>query len=123
MANVPQDEAGDIACVLYQKDIREADDFDGMNGSKVAISHNNAAAESVLDIRILENEDGLQYVFDYAVSRYKEETMSEFQALFQRVISAIVHADTDSYTFAQLTKDVRGKKGLMQKIKEVFAKK
>ena len=49
--------------------------------------------------------------------------MSEFQKLFKRVIAAIMNANTDAYTFEQLKRDVRGKKGLMQKIKEVFAKK
>mgnify|MGYP002508613034 CR=1 FL=1 len=88
MATIPQDEEGDIACVLYQRDIREADDFDGMNVNKVEIAHNNAAAQSVLDIQILDGEDGLQYVFDYTVGQYKQETMSEFQNLFKRVVAA-----------------------------------
>ena len=124
MATIPQDEDGDIACVLYQKDIREADDFDGMNVNKVEIAHNNAAAQSVLDIQILDNEDGLQYVFDYATSRYKQETVSEFQNLFGRVVSAIVNnTNTDGYDFEHLKKDVCDKKGLMQMIKDTFAKK
>ena len=91
--------------------IREADDFDGMNVNKVEIAHNNAAAQSVLDIQILDNEDGLQYVFDYAASRYEVETMTEFQNLFKRVVVAIVNnANTDGYDFEQLKKDVCSKK-------------
>ena len=124
MATIPQNEEGDIACVLYQKDIREADDFDGMNVNKVEIAHNNAAAEAVLDIKILDDEDGLRYVFDYAAGRYERETMTEFQNLFRNVIAAIVNnANTDSYDFEQLKKDVCGNRGLMQKIKAIFAKK
>ena len=124
MATISQDEDGDIACVLYQRDIREADDFDGMNVNKVEIAHNNAAAQSVLDIQILDNEDGLKYVFDYAANRYEKETMSEFQNLFKRVVTAIVsNANTDGYYFEQLKKDVCGNKGLIQKIKDTFVKK
>ena len=124
VATIPQDEEGDIACVLYQRDIREADDFDGMNVNKVKIAHNDAAAEAVLDIKILDDEDGLQYVFDYAAGRYERETMTEFQNLFRSVIAAIVNnANTDGYTFAQLKKDVCGQKGLLQRIKGIFAKK
>jgi hypothetical protein len=124
MASMPQDEDGDIACVLYQRDIREADDFDGMNVKKVKIAHNNAAAQSVLDIQILDGESGLEYVFDYAAGRYKQETMSEFQNLFKRVVAAIVNnANTDGYDFEHLANDVCGKKGLMQKIKDIFAEK
>ena len=124
MANVSQDEDGDIACVLYQRDIREADDFDGMTVNKVAVAHNNAAAQSVLDIKILDNEDGLQYAFDYESSRYEKETMNEFLNLFKRVVAAIVtNANTDGYDFEHLKKDVLRKKGLTQKIKDIFAKK
>ena len=124
MATIPQDEDGDIACVLYQKDIRQADDFDGMNVNKVEIAHNNAAAQSVLDIRILDGDDGLQYVFDYEASRYEKETMSEVQNLFKRIVAAIVNnTNTDGYDFEHLKKDVCNKKSLKQKIKDTFAKK
>ena len=123
MATIPQDEEGDIACVLYQRDIREADDFDGMNVNKVEIAHNNAAAQSVLDIQILDNEDGLQYVFDYAVGRYKQETMSEFQNLFKRVVAAIVNnINTEEYNFEQLKKDMCVKENLIQKVKAIFSR-
>ena len=119
----PQNEEGDIACVIYQKDIREGDDFVEINMERVKIAQNDAAAQSVLDIQILDGEDGLQYVFDYAAGRYKKETMSEFRNLFKHVVAAIVNANTDGYTFEQLTKDVCGKKGIMQKTKGIFARK
>jgi hypothetical protein len=48
--------------------------------------------------------------------------MSEFQNLFKSVVAAIVNnTNTEGYTFSQITKDVRGKKGLLQKIKDIFA--
>ena len=110
MSNVPQDEEGDIACVIYQRDLRETGNFMGIPVESVEIVHNNAAAESVLDIQILEGEEGIQYVFDYSASRYEQETMSRFQNLFQQVIAAIVNnANTEGYTFAQLKQDVAGK--------------
>jgi hypothetical protein len=114
---------GDIAAVLYQRDLRDVGDFGGLTVEEIEIRQNKAASQTILDIQILDGEDGLQYVFDYAASRYKKETMSEFQKLFKRVIAAMMNANTDAYTFEQLKRDVRGKKGLMQKIKEVFAKK
>ena len=93
----------------------------GINVDTVEIAHNNAAALSVLDIQILDGEDGLQYVFDYSASRYEQETMSEFQSLFMRVVAAIVNnANTDGYDFEQLKKDVLGKKDLWQRIKGIF---
>ena len=90
---------------------------------EIEIRQNKAASQSLLDIQILDGEDGLQYVFDYSASRYKKETMSEFQNLLKRVVAAIVHANTESYTFKQMKMDVRGKKGVRQRIKGIFAKK
>ena len=113
----------DDTCILYQRDLRDVGDFGGLTVEEIEIQQNKAASQTVLDIQILDGEDGLQYVFDYAASRYKKETMTEFQNLVKRVIATIVSANTDGYTFAQLTKDVCGKKGLMQKIKDIFANK
>jgi hypothetical protein len=124
MANVPQDEDGDIACIIYQRDIRDGDDFAEIDMKEIEIAHNNAAAQSVLDIQILDDDDGLRYVFDYSASRYEHETMTEFQNLFKRVVSAIVNnSNTDGYDFLQLKKDMCVKGSLIQKIKAIFTKK
>ena len=123
MAIKPQNEEGDIVCIIYQRDIHEAEDLVEINVNTVEITRNNETAQSVLDIQVLDGEDGLRYVFDYAAGRYEKKTMSEFQDLFRRVVAAIVNANTDVYTFEQLKKDVRVKKGLAQKIKNIFAKK
>jgi hypothetical protein len=123
MASIPQDEEGDIVCVIYQRDIREAEEFVGMSMKPVEIAHNNAAAQSVLDIQILDGEEGLQYIFDYAASRYEQETISEFQKLYKRVVAAIIHSDNDGYTFAQLQKDAVGKKSLLNTLRALFFKK
>ena len=112
----------DDTCILYQRDLREIGDFGGLTVEQIDIRQNKAASQAVLDIQILDGEAGLQYVFDYAASRYDEETMTTFQNLFKKVVAAIVNnANTDGYDFGQLTKDVHGKKGLLQKIKDIFA--
>ena len=109
----------DDTCILYQRDLRDIGDFGGLDVEQIDIRQNKAASQTVLDIQILDGEAGLQYVFDYAASRYKKETMSEFQNLFKSVVAAIVNnANTDAYTFEQLKRDARGKKGLLQRIKE-----
>ena len=109
----------DDTCILYQRDLRDIGDFGGLDVEQIDIRQNKAASQTVLDIQILDGEAGLQYVFDYAASRYKEDTMSEFQNLFKSVVAAIVNnANTDAYTFEQLKRDARGKKGLLQRIKE-----
>ena len=114
---------GDITNLLYQRDLRDVGDFGGLSVEQVDIRQNKAASQTVLDIQILDGEDGLQYVFDYAASRYEQETMVKFQALYKRVVAAIVNANTDGYTFKQLKKDVCGKKSLWQRIKDIFTRK
>lgn len=113
----------DDTCILYQRDLRDVGDFGGLTVEEMEIQQNKAASQTVLDIQVLDGEAGLQYVFDYAASRYEKETMSEFQNLYKRVIATIVNANTDGYTFTQLKKDVLGQKGLMQKIKDIFSEK
>ena len=113
----------DHTCVLYQKDLH-AGDFGGLNVDLVDIRQNNAASQSVLDIHIFDHEDDLQYVFDYSASRYDQQTMTEFQKLFKRVIAAIVHnANNEGYQFSNLMNDLCGKKGFVHKIKEIFSRK
>ena len=64
------------------------------------------------------------YVFDYAASRYEDETMVEFQNLYKRVVDAIVNDDNaDGCSFKELKEHVCGKKNLLQKIKDIFSKK
>ena len=115
---------GDDTCVLYQRDLREVGDFGGLDVKQMDIRQNKAASQAVLDIQILDGEAGLEYVFDYAASRYEQETMNDFQILFKKVVAAILNnTNTDGYDFEHLKKDVCGKKGLMQKIKDIFANK
>jgi hypothetical protein len=113
----------DVTCILYQRDLRDVGDFGGLTVDQMEIRQNKAASQTVLDIQILDGEDGLQYVFDYAASRYELETMMAFQDLFKRIVAVIVHTDMDGYTFEQLKRDVCDKKGLVQKLKEIFSKK
>ena len=115
---------GDITCVLYQKGLPEAGDLGGLNVKPVEIKQNNAASQTVLDIQIFDNDDSLQYEFDYAASRYDAETMDEFRNLFNRVVAALIHnANTDGYQFKHLMNDLGVRKGFADKIREIFAKK
>ena len=124
LENKPLVVDGDLVSFLYQRDLREVGDFGGLNVEKIDIRQNEAASQTVVDIQILDGEEGLNYTFDYAASRYDRETMEEYQKLFKRVVATIVkNYDTEGYTFKQLKKDVCGKKSLAQKIKALFSKK
>ena len=86
---------GDIASVLYQRDLREVGDMGGLAAETTEILQNKPASQTVLDIQILDGTEGLQYVFDYAASRYEQETMLTFQDLFKRVVATIA-GDTNA---------------------------
>ena len=88
---------GDVASVLYQRDIRDAGDLDGMKIETVDIRQNNAASQSVLDIEILDSDLGLRLSLDYASSRYERSTMERFRELFLRITAVLVHADGAEY--------------------------
>ena len=106
----PQIVDGDVTGVLYQGDLFDLDIFGGLNVEMVDIRQNSAAAQTVLDIHILDGKDGLEYKFDYAASRYKEETMRDFQKLFRCTVAAMAHnVNAEGYTFNKLKKDVCGK--------------
>ena len=113
----------DDTCILYQRDLREIGEFGGLTVEQLDIRQNKAASQAILDIQILDGEEGLKYVFDYSASRYKEDTMIAFQKLFGNIVTAIVNnADTDGYSFKELKGYVRGKKNLLQKLKDIFSK-
>ena len=111
----------DDTCILYQSDLRDVGDFGGLSAEQMEIRQNKAASQAVLDIQILDGEEGLKYVFDYAASRYEKETMSAFQELFNRVVGAIAdNANTDGYSYKQLKEYVRGKKKFLQKLRDIL---
>ena len=113
----------DSVCIIYQKDLY-AGHFGGLNVEQVPVKQNNAAAQTMLDVHILDHSENLEYVFDYAASHYDQQTMGQFQDLFKRVVAAIVHnATSEGYLFKNLASDVNDKKSLTQKIKKLFGKK
>lgn len=84
-ANVFKD---DMVCLLYQQDIRDIGDFDI---EQVDIKQNNAAAENIMDIQVLDGEDGLVLVIDYASSAYKEESIDRYITIFKSVIKNLIY--------------------------------
>ena len=124
MASKPQTEDGDVICVIYQGDLHEADVLPGIDVTPIDVAHNKAAAMSILDIQILEGEDGLEYVFDYAAARYEEKTMLAFSELLKYVVASLTeNTNTERYTFKALKREVREKKRTARKEKHNASKK
>ena len=115
---------GDVAYVLYQRDIRDVGDLGGMEIETVDIRQNRAASQSVLDIEILDSDLGLRLSLDYASSRYNRETMERFRELFTRIAAVLVHADGAEYiTVKGLRDEVQKNHSFFRKVIAAFSKK
>ena len=114
----------DITAVLYQRDIRDAGEMDGMEIETVDIKQNKAASQSVLDIEILDSEKGLRLSLDYASSRYEQTTMERFQELFVRLTAYLVHSvGAEDITVGKLRDEVQRNHPFFKKLVGVFSKK
>lgn len=97
----------DVAYVLYQRDFHDLGKLDGIGIEKVDIRQNRPAAQSVLDMEILDSGDGFLLSTDYASSRYENTTMDRFCKLFTRIAVVLVSTDSENYlTVKQLRDEV-----------------
>ena len=90
----------------------------------IDIRQNQAASQTVLDIEILDGEDGLEVMFDYASSKYKFESMDKFKDLFIRVVHTMAEYTTQSDISVQdIKKEVINKENIVKKVVSIFTKK
>ena len=114
----------DAAYLLYQQDIRDNGSFGDMEIETIDIRQNQAASQTVLDIEILDGEDGLEVMFDYASSKYKFESMDKFKDLFIRVVHTMAEYTTQSDISVQdIKKEVINKENIVKKVVSIFTKK
>ncbi|MDO4477650.1 MAG: AMP-binding protein [Lachnospiraceae bacterium] len=97
---------GDVACVLYQDDLRSLDDMPGLLG-EVELPDEKAASQAVMDVEILNTEDGLMMAAHYAASRYNPETMERYRRTFCATIDALLeHLEDDDVIIRELARDI-----------------
>ena len=98
----------DVAYVLYQQDLHDVGSLNGIRVETVGIRQNKPAAQSVLDMEILDSGDGFVLSMDYASSRYEAATMECFRKLFIRIAALLVSADRETdMTVKQLRDEVQ----------------
>ena len=115
---------GEAAYLLYQQDIRDMGGLDGMEIESVEIRQNQAASQTVLDMEILDGEDGLMLMMDYAASLYRDETMDRFKELYVRTVQAMVtHNSQNDVTVGELRKKLTDKENFFIKIVSKFRRK
>ncbi len=115
---------GEAAYLLYQQDIRDMSEMDGMNIEAVDIRQNQAASQTVLDMEILDGKDGLQLMIDFAASKYRDESMENFKNIFVRIGQALVtHNSQEDVTIGELRKKLTDKKNFFIRIAGKFRRK
>ena len=96
----------DLECVLYQDDLRELGEIPGLLG-EVELEQNYAASQNVLDLEILNSQEGMQVMIDYAASRYDEASIRYYAKIMCSVIKALVNrADDEKATVKTILGDV-----------------
>ena len=80
---------GDTACVLYQNDIRNLQKVPGLMG-EVELENKRLASQTVMDIEILNRDEGIVMVIDYAASLYKQKSIDRYCRIYSAVIDALV---------------------------------
>lgn len=98
----------DMVCFLYQEDLRDGSSVPGIE--MVDIRQNNAAAENVLDVQVLDGKDGLILLMDYCSSLYDKESMEEYSSIFLATVDSLceLHSD-EEVTFKDLKKAIKKK--------------
>ena len=93
----------EAAYLLYQQDIRDMGGMDGMEIETVDIRQNQAASQTILDMEILDGEDGLELMIDYAASRYEDASIDVFKDAFLKVAHSLVtHNSQKDVTVGEL---------------------
>ena len=112
------------AYLLYQRDIRDMGGLEGMNVETIDIRQNQAASQTILDMEILDGEDGLILMIDYAASLYKDASMEVFRNTFVRVAHALVNQNSHTdISIGEIRKRNVNKKNIFETVACVFRRK
>jgi hypothetical protein len=98
--------------------------LDGMDVETIDIRQNQAASQTILDMEILDGEDGLMLMMDYTASLYDDESMDEFKDLFIKVAQGLVtHNSQTDVTISELRNKYNNKKNFFEVVMGIFRRK
>lgn len=116
--------SSEAAYLLYQRDIRDMNGFDGMDVETIDVRQNQAASQTILDMEILDGEDGLVLMIDYTSSLYEDKSMDEFKDLFIRVAQGLVtHNSQNDVTVGELYSKYKSQSNFFETIMGIFRRK
>ena len=115
---------GESAYLLYQQDIRDMGGFEGFDITPVEVRQNQAASQTILDMEILDGQDGLQLMIDFAASRYNEESIERFKDIYVKLAQALVtHNSQKDVTIGEIKAKIHDKKSFFSVVKGIFSRK
>ena len=102
-SNVVED---DTLCVLYQDKLRNMEDIPGLLG-EVELKNPYGASQNIMDLEILNQEEGLMLAIHYAGSLFKKESIEKFRKIFCATIEALCsYIKDDSITMKKLGREI-----------------
>ncbi|WP_408070457.1 AMP-binding protein [Butyrivibrio sp. JL13D10] len=114
----------EAAYLLYQQDIRDMGGSDGFDIETVDVRQNQAASQTILDMEILDGEEGLQLMIDYAASRYEDESIEKFKDIYVKLAQVMVtHNSQSDVTIGEIKDKLTDKKSFFDVVKGIFSRK
>ena len=101
-------------CLLYQRHLYDKIRIGGMDMVPIGLRQNLDASQTILDIEVIEKEEKLSLLLDYAASLYDRESILRFGAIMEEAIGAITEQDPgrrDGKFRRLLKRDAEQKKG------------
>ena len=89
--NVVED---DLACVLYQDNLRNIGEIPGLLG-EVELDNEKLASQNIMDLEILNRDEGIVMMIDYASSLYKPESIDRYRKIYCATVDALVEHIND----------------------------
>ena len=100
---------GESAYLLYQQDIRDMSGLGDFDIEHIDVRQNQAASQTILDMEILDGEDGLKLMIDFAASRYEEASIVKFKDIFVKLSQQLVtHNPKKDITIGEIKRKGQG---------------
>lgn len=106
--NVVED---DLTCVLYQDNLRNTDAIPGLVG-EVELNNEKHASQNIMDIEILNRDNGFVMMIDYAASLYQPESIDRYRKIFRAAVEVLVsYTDEEKVSIGELVRKISGASG------------
>lgn len=99
-------EGKDLVCFLYQGDVYEYHDGEGIVNSMVKMPSQVAFCNNILDIEVLDGRDNFGVLLDYNAGKYERESMELFGKLFCKMCSILLKSNPNTTTVETILKAV-----------------